>query len=107
MQTPSAQAPVVRPDGTAQPAWYRFFATIPNSPQPAASVTPGASPYSYTANSAGTLVISGGTVSSVQVTRGRTTIGAGMISGMFPAQQGDVFIITYSVVPTITFLPYL
>jgi hypothetical protein len=68
-------------------------------------VTPGASPYAYTATSAGTLVIAGGTVSAVTITRGAATAVTLPTAGPITVAVGDIVTITYSSLPTVTFLP--
>lgn len=74
---------------------------------PIAAITPGASPYTYTAPAAGSVVITGGTTSSIQLKRGATTISIGTTTpGVVPVSAGDQVITTYSVVPTaMSFVP--
>lgn len=68
--------------------------------------TVGASPWSYTVPAYGNLVIQGGTVSAVTITRpGGSPVNIGVQAGMFPVQASDVIIITYTVAPTVTFIP--
>ena len=74
-------------------------------PQPAAAVTLGGSPADYTANSSGSLAVSGGTVSSITLTRGLVTVPTGVVAGLIPMEIGDVVSITYAVAPTVNFLP--
>ena len=102
---PSAHAPVAQPDGKVTPAWHRFFNSLTVGPQPAQAHTLPASPYTLAASSKGSVVVSGGAVSLIQLTRGLITVNLGVTSGMFPAAVGDVFVITYTVAPTVTFLP--
>ena len=74
--------------------------------QPIASVSPGASPYTYTASAAGSVVITGGTVSAVQLKRGSTTITiASASTAVVPVSAGDQVITTYSAAPTMSFVP--
>ncbi|PTB28849.1 hypothetical protein C9I56_11200 [Paraburkholderia caribensis] len=71
-----------------------------------AAITPGASPYTYTAPANGQVVISGGTVSNIQLKRGATTITIAAASPAdVPVSAGDQVITTYSVVPTMSFVP--
>jgi len=75
-----------------------------NSAQVTVSV--GASPFAYTVSTYGNLVINGGTVSSVTITRpGGAAVTLGVVAGMFAVQAGDVVTITYTVAPTVTFIP--
>ena len=102
---PAAHVPVADKDGHVHPAWLRFFASSVRGPQEAQTQTLSSSPYSFAAPSNGSLVISGGTVSGVTLTRGRLTVDLGATSGHFPASTGDTFKITYTVAPAVTFLP--
>ena len=104
-QLPSAHAPLVGGGGNVMPAWFRFFASLVAGPQAAQAQTPSGSPYTLAAPSNGSVVVSGGAVSLIQLTRGLITVNLGVTSGMFPAAVGDVFVITYTVAPTVTFLP--
>ena len=69
------------------------------------AVTPGASPYAYTATARGTLFVSGGAVSAVSFTRSGTTIAAGMLGGQYDLVSGDTLTITYTTAPTVNFVP--
>jgi hypothetical protein len=71
-----------------------------------AAIAPGASPYTYTALAAGNVVVTGGTVSNVQLKRGATTIVVDTATNaVVPVSAGDQVITTYSVVPTMSFVP--
>lgn len=80
--------------------WLAQFAAQPGALVP---ITPTASPFSYTAPGSGSLAINGGTVSARTLTRAGSTapIGASLI----PMANGDVATITYSVAPTLSFIP--
>lgn len=68
--------------------------------------TVGASPWTYVVPAYGNLVIQAGTVSAVTITRpGGSPVNIGVQAGMFPVQTGDSVIITYTVAPTVTFIP--
>jgi hypothetical protein len=69
-------------------------------------VIPGASPYSYTATAPGRMVITGGTVSAVDLTRnGLTFISIASATGVtVQLDRGDVLRTTYTVAPTMTFI---
>lgn len=88
--------------------WYFFWAGLYNGLPPAAevAVTPGVSPYTYSAAVRGSLLVSGGTVSLIEFSRdGITFYNVGQTSGMFLLNAADRLRITYTVVPTITFVP--
>ena len=67
------------------------------NPVGASVITPGASPYTYTAGcSPETVYVSGGTVSSI--TKGGLNFG--LTSGPFNLEPGESIVVTYTVVPT-------
>lgn len=68
-------------------------------------VTPGASPYTYTARCDGFLIVQGGTVSQLDYRRLAATVQIGVVAGLFPVQLGDGIKVTYTVAPTVTFIP--
>ncbi|KVD81920.1 hypothetical protein WS62_23475 [Burkholderia sp. ABCPW 14] len=71
-----------------------------------AALTVGASPFAYTAQAAGTVVISGGTVSAVTLKRGSpAAISVGETAGVVPVSAGDIVTVTYTVAPTMDFVP--
>ena len=82
---------------------------LPQDPQPRAqpaqSVAIGGSPFTYTAAFSGTVAITGGTVSAISLIRQGTSVATGITAGLFPLSRLDQLQITYSVAPTMTFLP--
>lgn len=83
-------------------------ATLPDPPpraQPAQSVALGASPFTYSAAFDGTIVVTGGTVSALTLIRQGTSVATGLTTGLIPLSRLDQLQITYSVAPTVTFLP--
>lgn len=87
-------------------SWFRWFQDQHNGLPKGAEITVavGGSPFAYTAPSAGYIIIRGGTVSAVQVTRTVTTL-TGQTAGIFPVSQGDVLTVTYSGLPAMVFVP--
>ena len=81
--------------------WATMVAPNPALP---AAVSLGASPATWTASKPGTLIVSGGTVSLVEIGRGASFVVAGLIGGMIPVSAGDQVRVTYLVAPTVTFL---
>lgn len=70
------------------------------------SVSPGASPATLTATSNGWYIVSGGTLSALDYSRaGGSFISLGVLAGMFQVSSGDAIKITYTVVPTVYFVP--
>ena len=76
---------------------------VANAALPAA-VSLGGSPATWTAAKPGTLIVSGGTVSLVEIGRSASFVVAGLIGGMIPVSAGDQVRVTYLVAPTVTFL---
>lgn len=72
---------------------------------PVQTVTPGASPYTYTARAPGSLSIQGGTVSLASFSRNGAAVTLGLTSGLVPLAAGDSVTVTYAVAPTLTFIP--
>lgn len=73
---------------------------------PIVPITVSASPFVYTAPSAGSVVISGGGIENVEFDRapaGFITVGA--FRGSFPVAQNDQLRVTYTTAPTMTFIP--
>lgn len=88
--------------------WYFFWSGLWRGLPPAAevAVTPGASPYTYSAAVRGSVIVSGGTVSAIAFSRdGVTFYNVGQVAGMFLLNAADQLRITYTVVPTVTFVP--
>lgn len=88
--------------------FYRFINAVRNalgvgSPQ-AAVATP--SPMVYTSKASGYLAVAGGTVSKIEYSAdGKSYFDTGMVSGLVPLQTATFARITYSVMPTLTFIP--
>lgn len=85
-----------------------FPSVVPNnSAQAPIAITPGASPYTYTANSRQGVHIASGTISALHYARGSTSLPLGLqTSGqIFELNAGDALLITYSVAPTMTMIP--
>ncbi|MCR4302005.1 MAG: hypothetical protein NUV51_10375 [Sulfuricaulis sp.] len=82
------------------------FAPTPDRAMSAVeAVTPGASPATVTADRDGYLVVAGGTVSVLEYVRAGSATDTGVVAGLFPILVGDAMTITYSSVPTVTFIP--
>ncbi len=73
--------------------------------QPAQSVAPTGSPFTYTAAFDGTIVVTGGTVSAIALIRQGTSVATGITTGLIPLSRLDQVQVTYSAGPTMTFLP--
>lgn len=97
------------PETTFQGSSSDFLSDLVVQPASAAApisaVVVGASPTSFTAIDPGTLSVQAGTVSTVTLTRGGTTITLGLTAGLVPMSAGDKVTITYTVAPTLNFIP--
>ena len=88
--------------------WYRYFqAQAQGQPPDNESVVPlTGSPYLFTAPRRGFLVVNGGTITAISVSRTAPTFyPTGQTSGSFNLGQGDVLKITYSGKPSAVFFP--
>jgi hypothetical protein len=88
--------------------WYRFFGALLGLAAPsgadAAAITVTASPFSYTATNSGTVLVAGGTVSAIELGRNGVFTSTGVTAGVVPVSEGDAVRVTYTVVPTMTFV---
>lgn len=88
--------------------WYRYFQQNEKGTPPSTEVTVnlGASPFSFAAPAKGFVILSGGTVSVVMFSR---TPGVfyltGQTAGLFTMAQNDVLKVTFSVKPSLVFVP--
>lgn len=101
---PNSTQPIADPKGMVTQVWLRFFGALVAAPEPISPVAVGASPTSFTASQNGSVVVSGGTISAVSLTRAGTAIAFGTTRSI-PVANGDIVTVTYSVTPTINFLP--
>lgn len=94
--------------GITSKDWYFFFAGLFKGLAPAAEVpvVVGASPFTYNPSVKGTVIVSGGTVSAIAFSRDGTTFySTGQTAGMFTLNAQDRLRVTYTVLPTLTFVP--
>lgn len=97
-------SPLVNSQGLIQDPWTAFFRQFTQAPSGVMSLIVSASPFSYRAKEPGQISVSGGTVSAIHLIRGGTDIDV-TGSKLIPVQIADTIIVTYSVLPTIVFLP--
>ena len=104
---PSWGVPAVDPaTGLLSQPWHGYLAQLAGAPGPILAVTPGPSPFAFKAPSGGTLAVTGGTVSAITLARARVSgVNVGFTSGSVSVAANDVVTITYSVAPTINFVP--
>ena len=105
LAVPTYDTPIVINEKTSS-VWYRFWIGLyqEQPTQAEITVTVGPSPFTYTAPVGGNALISGGTISAIALTRTRTNnLGPG--ENVVPLSNGDQLTITYSVKPTLVFMP--
>jgi len=91
---------------TQDPQAIKFFEALQSGDlQDGGSVTVGVSPYTYLASQDGTLIVRGGTVSQISYVRNTGSFNIGVVAGPIPMLMADAVTITYTVLPTVTFLP--
>lgn len=103
---PDFELAAVDKDGKLTPAWQRGLTRLAQlTPERKfRAVPPGASPFTFTASTIGHLLISGGTVSAVLLVRGTASL-ACPVSGFIPMAGKDSVVITFTVAPTLNFIP--
>ena len=100
---PNLQAKLVDKFGYLIPPWNSFFQQLVQAAPAVASITVGVSPFLYTVNANGSLIVQGGTISNLALLRGTAIINlTGQI--IIPISIGDTVRVTYSVLPTVKFL---
>lgn len=86
------------------PPWNSYLQQISQAASQVMSIALTSSPFSITPNAHGTLIITGGTISNISLIRGAITINlTGQV--IIPVRISDTISITYSVAPTVQFLP--
>lgn len=104
---PSNTLPISQPNNVGpNETWFQFFVRIAqlSAEQPIATPTVGASPFVYTASTIGHVFVTGGTVSSVVLIR--SGISVTCAENIFiPVTANDAVTVTYSVAPTMNFIP--
>jgi hypothetical protein len=94
--------------GATTRGWFSFWAGLfsgqPTGPVSQLTLQP--SPWTYVASAAGSLLISGGSVTQVKFSRdGANFYVTGATAGLFPLAQGDTLQITYTGTPQVLFVP--
>ncbi len=87
-------------------SWYRWFTNTEEGvpPQSEVIVSVTASPYTYTAPRGGYVIVSGGTVSAIAVSRTSGVFySTGQTSGAFTLSKNDKLEVTFSVMPSVIF----
>lgn len=103
---PTYEQPLVIGSNTSS-VYYRWFQDIDLGSPPSSEliVTATGSPFTYSSNMKGNLVVSGGTVTAISISRSGTFYATGQTSGVFTLAANDQLMIVYSAVPTLVFMP--
>lgn len=75
------------------------------SGSPTVSTPIGPSPQTLIAPSIGSYILSGGTLSFISLTRNGVSVGFQNTTQIIPVNRGDSVMLTFTVVPSVTFLP--
>ena len=106
---PNMFAPLVNKiTGVIVPPWNSFFQQFTNPAQAISDIAVTGSPFQIQQNDIGHFLVSGGTVSAIKIIRGKTTITVATNTTnprLVPISLGDTLEVTYTVVPTIKFIP--
>lgn len=95
-----------RVGGNAAPSNTQIATVLNGGGGPAVAISVTASPFVYRAPALGATVVSGGGLKNVEISRdGSTYFTVGSFRGMFPMTAGDYLRVTYTVAPTMTFIP--
>lgn len=109
MQTfPSVVQNFFDKSGKIADAFLKYFTQFTIPPPPFLDVTPDGSPFEYVALEPGNLFVTGGTVSAITLTRGSDTITLfpnTTTPRLVPVAVSDSVTITYTVIPTVKFIP--
>lgn len=104
---PPAVAPIVDERSMVTTAWLQFFAALVGLPQAIEVLDlSGGSPFSFTASAPGHVLVQGGTVTGINLTRGRVIVALTELEGWIPVGRGDIVDITFAVVPNAWFVPF-
>lgn len=95
-------------NGITNKDWYFFFVGtftgIP--PSNVAPINPSTSPFHFIAPSKGSVIVQGGTISALEFSRDNMDYyNIGVNAGMVTLNKGDILRTTYTVAPTMTFIP--
>jgi len=85
--------------------WIQYLQQFTITPPAFMDITLTGSPFDYTSAEPGNIFISGGTVTGITLTRGPDTIILPASSSLIPVSIDDTVRITYSVLPTVKFIP--
>ena len=96
---PSPASKPLEKDGTFAHNHWRYLNALTDKPPQELAITIGATPTSFTAPANGSVIIVGGTISSITLAR-NAAYNLPITIGMVPMSNGDVLTVAYSVQPT-------
>jgi hypothetical protein len=94
-------------DAKTSSSWYRWFQDIDLGVPPSSElpVTVGASPFIYSPTQKGAVIVNGGTVTSILISRSGTFYATGLTQGLFYLAANDRLQVVFSAAPSMVFLP--
>lgn len=101
---PKPIAKPLKPDGTFTQETLRYLSGLLAAPSDEIAITLGPTPATFQATAKGSVLVYGGTVSAISLTR-NGVYNLGVVSGYFPLSIGDILTITYSAAPTCYWFP--
>lgn len=102
---PNVQAPPLDGAGKFLAPWVRFFGALVSDPSPVEPIALAASPFSAKAPADGHYLVTGGSGVGIVIGRGTTALGTALSSGFVPMSKGDAILISFTIAPTVTFIP--
>lgn len=107
MQTlPSVLSRFVDQAGKIVTPFIQYLQQFTIAPPSFDPIAVGVSPFEYIAREPGNIAITGGTITNVTLIRGVDSLSFGSATNrIIPVAINDVLEVTYSVLPTLTFIP--
>lgn len=103
MTSPGAK-PVNAAGNISRDMW-RYMNNLTAAPAGETAITLGASPATFQATANGNVLISGGAVTAMQLTRNATYTLSITTPAYVPLSNGDVLTVTYAATPTLVWFP--
>jgi hypothetical protein len=106
-QAPQFETPLMDDKQTTSKFWYRYFQASETGQPPTGetAITVTASPFVYTAPRKGYVIVSGGTITNIQISRSGTYYSMGASANSYPVAANDMLKVTYTGIPTMVFFP--
>lgn len=108
LQLLPSNVPVTDQTGHITPQFFRALGLVLKTvggwsqPEFLRPQTLAGSPFAYKADQPGQMIITGGTISALTLTRGAASIA---VTSPVYLSVGDIVTVTYTVAPTVTFVP--